>query len=866
MMIMRNSLTVTIILALSLWWVEVKCQDESTELPVILSEESTTAENEIPIFPSTALTTSRPKLRHNKAGIRTSSHESFGLSSSNEESKNSRLLKFLRHFRLDFSKFDSSCMKRGGRSVPAPHVGNAHIIKYTRRRKILQPRTRYAMVLYKCDEGYEFPPESADRMFCSRNKWVGPTPVCLPKGTGDESQCRQCDQICSVDGEGESRVTCSCYSGYEMAGNGSCIDTDECATDNGGCYGICFNTLGSFQCSCPTGYQVGPDGKNCIDRNECLLRNGHGPCQDTCQNVPGSYICSCERMPGTRLSSDKHSCEDVNECDEQSNFGCSHMCLNTFGNAFCTCPKGFILSTENYKTCISDGTEPAAPENLIEPPSTIPPIIVECPPGSAPDSENLQICVEHEDCTIDNGGCDHICVPSGSFRFCSCRSGYELLNETACVDVNECDQENGGCDQVCVNIPGGHICTCKEGFRLDDDKKTCKAKFCDEPPVLPNSSGWECEFPDESSVTNMDKPVAGTKCKLRCLRGFVLKPPHNLGFGRVGRISCLQDGNWSPPDAFLKSPCISSSCPKLQTPKEGSLFPETCLSDAVPLNTQCLILCSSGFYPKNGRIRTCSKGFRWFPEDNPICIRLPPTPRPYIHCPSDVVVDLKPGQSSAYVKIPQPQANMDWYRYVEADPPWAKNLEWDVPAGITQVHFTARSPLSNDTATCSFKIHVFDREAPRVHGCPTSFEIRLSPGETSREVWWSEPKFSDNVKLHYVQQSHSPGHLLSRGTHHISFVAGDAEGNKARCSFTIVVHGSENYEMADYSYSSPTSSSYRHMIICPNLKTGRWSLHYAYYLPPGCRYHSQGLFSKLFKQHTYRNLIPRQRRRLYPSQ
>ncbi len=51
-----------------------------------------------------------------------------------------------------------------------------------RRRNRVGRRNRYAMALYECDEGFTFPPESADRMFCSRNKWVGPTPVCLPKG------------------------------------------------------------------------------------------------------------------------------------------------------------------------------------------------------------------------------------------------------------------------------------------------------------------------------------------------------------------------------------------------------------------------------------------------------------------------------------------------------------------------------------------------------------------------------------------------------------------------------------------------------------------------------------------------------------
>ena len=46
-------------------------------------------------------------------------------------------------------------------------------------------------------------------------------------GTGDETECRKCDQICTVDNEGSSKVTCSCYAGYEMASNNTCNDIDE---------------------------------------------------------------------------------------------------------------------------------------------------------------------------------------------------------------------------------------------------------------------------------------------------------------------------------------------------------------------------------------------------------------------------------------------------------------------------------------------------------------------------------------------------------------------------------------------------------------------------------------------------------------
>lgn len=130
-------------------------------------------------------------------------------------------------------------------------------------------------------------------------------------------------------------------------------------TSNELCSHNCHNLPGSYYCSCNTGYRLGTTSTNpsedantgeCVDINECLLNNGHGPCQDTCINTDGSYKCSCERLPGTKLDSDGHGCIPGDGCLEA---GCSHECLSARGDAFCLCPAGMVLG-EDWKTC--DGT------------------------------------------------------------------------------------------------------------------------------------------------------------------------------------------------------------------------------------------------------------------------------------------------------------------------------------------------------------------------------------------------------------------------------------------------------------------------------------------------------------------------------
>ena len=41
------------------------------------------------------------------------------------------------------------------------------------------------------------------------------------------------------------------------------IDINECNTNNGGCNQTCTNTVGSYECSCNTGYSLDLDNMGC---------------------------------------------------------------------------------------------------------------------------------------------------------------------------------------------------------------------------------------------------------------------------------------------------------------------------------------------------------------------------------------------------------------------------------------------------------------------------------------------------------------------------------------------------------------------------------------------------------------------------
>ncbi|PVD34330.1 hypothetical protein C0Q70_05601 [Pomacea canaliculata] len=72
---------------------------------------------------------------------------------------------------------------------------------------------------------------------------------------------------------------------------------------------------------------------------------------------------------------------------------------------------------------------------------------------------------ENEPCLINNGGCQHVCVPGDGGYACACDPGY-TLGQTGkdCIDVDECAIDNGGCHQECHNTLASFFCSCFSGY------------------------------------------------------------------------------------------------------------------------------------------------------------------------------------------------------------------------------------------------------------------------------------------------------------------------------------------------------------------------------------------------------------------
>ena len=112
-------------------------------------------------------------------------------------------------------------------------------------------------------------------------------------------------------------------------------DEDECQESNGHCEGTCVNTVGSYHCQCPHGYQLNYDNHTCLDVDECWPDKFN--CSHKCVNLEGSAKCSC--LQGYNLQDDGKSCVGK----ESTSISCQVAELPSHIH--------FIPDMETYSTC-----------------------------------------------------------------------------------------------------------------------------------------------------------------------------------------------------------------------------------------------------------------------------------------------------------------------------------------------------------------------------------------------------------------------------------------------------------------------------------------------------------------------------------
>ncbi|XP_056323116.1 bone morphogenetic protein 1b isoform X1 [Danio aesculapii] len=242
-------------------------------------------------------------------------------------------------------------------------------------------------------------------------------------------------------------------------------EIDECSRpDNSHCEQRCINTLGSFHCACDPGFELAPDRRSCAAAacgGFISKLNGSFTSPGWPQEYPPNKNCVWQLIAPVQyritLLFDAFEMEGNDVC--KYDYVEVHSGLSADGKL-------------HGKFC---GTE--KPEAIT--------------------SQLNSMSVEFKsDNTVSKKGF--------KAQFFS--------------DMDECSRENGGCQHECVNTFGSYSCQCRSGFVLHSNKHDCKEVGCDQAITsvsgLITSPNWPDKYPSKKACTWTLSTTPGHRIKL----------------------------------------------------------------------------------------------------------------------------------------------------------------------------------------------------------------------------------------------------------------------------------------------------------------------------------------------------------------